>query len=169
MSERVNGFKRIQYNCPFRYKCNCYVAIFVKEYGDKWVILQAGKHKLDSHSASLGILTVKQRVAVQKAARTAPLAVGTQIHAALQNFSPGRQVPYDQRSQKMSIELNCSEGSMNELAKSLSLMNLLKLHNDSNDKFHMDEHQPVCLGHQFGHGVVFMCWSAMSSTIWRAW
>ena len=23
----------------------------------------------------------------------------------------------------------------------------------------MDEHQPVCLGHQFGHGVAFMCWS----------
>ena len=38
MSERVNGFKCIQYNCPFRYKCNCYVAITVSEYGDKWVI-----------------------------------------------------------------------------------------------------------------------------------
>ena len=61
MSDRVNGFKRIQYNCPFRYKGNCYVAISVKEYGDKWLISQAGEHMLDSHSASLGILTVKQR------------------------------------------------------------------------------------------------------------
>ena len=177
MSDRVNGFKRIQYNCPFRYKCNCYVAISVKEYGDKRVISQAGEHKLDSHSASLGILTVKQRGAVQQATRAAPLAVGTQIHAALQNFSPGRQVPFDQRSRKAvdrlvrrtrkevmtkrvgGIELDGSEGSMNELAESLSLMNLLKRHNDPNDAFHMDEHQPVCIGHQFGNGVVFMCLS----------
>ncbi len=46
---------------------------------------------------------------------------------------------------------------MNELAESISLVKLLERHNDPADPFHMDEHQTVCVGHQFKDGVTFMC------------
>jgi hypothetical protein len=129
-------------------------------------------HDLNSHIDSKGILTVKQRGAVDRVARATPL--GTQVHASLQNFSPGRRVPSDQRSRKAvdrlvrrtrqkvmaervgGIALNGSEGKLNELAESLSLVKFLERHNDLADPFHMDEHQPVCVGHQFKDGVTFM-------------
>ena len=49
---------------------------------------------------------------------------------------------------------------MNQLAESLSLIKLLEKHNDPLDPFHMDEHQPVCVGHQFKDGITFMCVSS---------
>jgi hypothetical protein len=55
------------------------------------------------------------------------------------------------------IDLDGSEGAMNQLAESLSLVKLLEKHNDPADPFHMDEHQPVCVGHQFKDGITFMC------------
>jgi hypothetical protein len=137
---------------------------------------QAGSQdlNLNSHIELKGILTVKQRGAVERVARATPLAIGTQVHASLQNFSPGLRVPFDQRSRKTvdrlvrrtrqkvmaervgGIALNCSEGKLNELAESLSLVKFLERHNDPADPFHMDEHQPVCVGHQFQDGVTFM-------------
>ncbi len=54
------------------------------------------------------------------------------------------------------ITLDGSEGSMNRLADSISLVKLLKRHNDPADSYHMDEHEVVCVGHQFGDGVLFM-------------
>ncbi len=78
---------------------------------------------------------------VKRAVRAAPMAVGSQVHANLQNFrvQPGRRVRYDARSRAAvarlirrervvvleetvpGIKLDWSEGSMNELAESLSL------------------------------------------------
>jgi hypothetical protein len=58
------------------------------------------------------------------------------------------------------IDLDGSEGAMNQLAESLSLVKLLEKHNDPTDPFHMDEHQPVCVGHQFKDGITFMCVSS---------
>jgi hypothetical protein len=99
--------------------------------------------------------------------RATPLAVGTQVHASLQNFSPGRRVPFDQRSRKAvdrlvrrtrqkvmaervgGIALNGSESKTNELAESLCLVKFLERHNDPADPFHMDEHQTVCVGRQW--------------------
>ena len=125
---------RSQYNCPYRWRCQCYVALSVKEYRDKYVLLQAGEHTMSSHDESSGILNPKQKGAVERAARSAPLAVGSQVHASLQNFSPGRRVPYDRRSRKAvdrlvrktrqdvmsrrvgGIDLDGSEGAMNQLA-----------------------------------------------------
>ena len=136
MSDRGNGFKRVQYNCPYRFKCGCYVAFSLKEYADRYVWSQAGSHDLNSHIESKGILTVKQRGAVERVARATPLAIGTQVHASLQNFSPGRRVPFDQRSRKAvdrlvrrtrqkvmaervgGIALNGSEGKLNETRRS---------------------------------------------------
>ena len=64
MSDRGNGFKRVQYNCPYRFKCDCYVAFSLKECADRYVSSQAGSHDLNSHIESKGILSVKQRGAV---------------------------------------------------------------------------------------------------------
>jgi hypothetical protein len=55
------------------------------------------------------------------------------------------------------IDLDGSEGAMNQLAKSLSLVKFLERHNDPNDPLHMSEHQTVCVGHQFKDGLTFMC------------
>jgi hypothetical protein len=117
--------------------CTCYVALSVKEFRDRYVFLQAGEHTMSSHAKSSGILNPKQRVAVDRAARSAPLALGTQIHTSMQNFSPGRHIPYDRRSRKAvdrlvrktrrdvmsrrvgGIDLDGSEGAMNQLAESL--------------------------------------------------
>jgi hypothetical protein len=130
---------------------------------------------MTSHTKSSGILNPKQRGAVERAARSAPLAIGTQIHASMQNFSPGRHIPYDRRSRNAvdrlvrktrrgvmerrigGIDLDGSEGAMNKLAESLSLVKLLEKHNDPDDPFHMNEHQPVCVGHQFKDGITFAC------------
>jgi hypothetical protein len=143
-------------------------------------LLQAGEHTPDSHIAGKGILSVKQRGTIKRAVRAAPMAVGSQIHASLQNFSPGRRVAYDARSRAAvsrltrreraavleetvpGIKLDGSEGSMNELADSLSLEKLLARHNDPNDSFHMDEHQVICVGHQFSDGVRFATFSTQS-------
>ncbi len=46
---------------------------------------------------------------------------------------------------------------MNRLAESISLAKFIERHNDSADPFHLEEHQPVCVGHQFGKGVPCMC------------
>jgi hypothetical protein len=54
------------------------------------------------------------------------------------------------------ICIDCSQGNMNSLAEPLNLVKLLKNHIDPGDEFHMDEHQVVCVGHQFKDGVTFM-------------
>ncbi len=74
----------------------------------------------------------------------------------MQNFGPGRRIPYDARSRQAvarivrktraeflqdrvpGITLDGSEGSMNRLADSISLVKLLKRHNDPANSYHMD-------------------------------
>ncbi len=51
------------------------------------------------------------------------------------------------------IDLDDTEGSMNQLADSICLIKLIARHNDPADDFHMDEHQVVQFGHQFKDGV----------------
>jgi hypothetical protein len=125
----------------------------VKEYRNKSALLQAGEHTMQSHVISSSILNPKQKGAVERAARSAPLALGSQIHTSMQNFSPGRHIPYDKRSRKAvdrlvsktrrdvmsrragGIDLNGSEGAMNQLAESLSLVKFLERHNDPTIRF----------------------------------
>jgi hypothetical protein len=57
------------------------------------------------------------------------------------------------------IKLNWLEGSMNELAESLTLEKLLARHNDPNSSFHMDKHQVFCGGHQYSDCVRFSTFS----------
>jgi hypothetical protein len=122
----------------------------VKEYPDRFALLQAGEHTLQSHVVSSTILNPKQKGAVERAARSAPLALGTQSHASMQNFSPGRHIPNDKRSRNAvsrlvsktrrdvisgragGIDLDGSEGAMNQLAESLSRVKFLERHNDPN-------------------------------------
>jgi hypothetical protein len=176
MSKKTSGFESLQLHCPFRHKCNCYVAIKLMKYPDKTVMMQAGDHTCESHvGKQRGVLTVKQRGAVVRAARAAPLSVGRQVHDGLLDDSPGKRVPFDKRSQSAvnrlvrkvrgqvmeerlgpGIDVDGTEGSMNRLAESLSLAAFIKRHNDPEDEFHLEPHQPVCVGHQFGDGVIFM-------------
>jgi hypothetical protein len=84
------------------------------------------------------------------------MAVGSQVHGSLQNFSPYWWVPYDARSRQAvasivrhtrakvmqdrvpSITLDGSEGSIYCLANSISLVKLLERHNNPADSYHMD-------------------------------
>ena len=134
MSAKSKGFRSEQYNCPYRFKCGCYVALSVKYYSDKVVLMQAGEHDLNSHTKKRGLLTVKQRGAVKRAARSAPLQVGRQIQDSLLDCSPGKHIPYDRRHQNAvgrlvrktrkevmgkcipGVGVDGSEGSMNRLA-----------------------------------------------------
>jgi hypothetical protein len=93
-TERPTGLvNRTQFNCPYRWRCKCNVALSMKEYRDKYVLLQAGEHTMSSHAESSSILNPKQKGAVERAAQSAPLALGSQIHTSMQNFSPGRHIP----------------------------------------------------------------------------
>ncbi len=95
-----NPFVRDVFTCPYRFKCGCYCALSVKTFADKVEVALAGEHTPESHSRSSGILSVKQRSAVKRAVRSSPQLVGSQVHAGLENFSPGKRIPFNSRSQK---------------------------------------------------------------------
>ena len=99
MSKR-NPFVLDVYSCPYRFKCGCYCALSVKTFTDKIEVALAGEYTADSHNRSSGILSVQQRTAVKRAVRSSPLMVGSQVHAGLENFCPGKRIPFDSRSQK---------------------------------------------------------------------
>ncbi len=83
-------FIREQYNYPYRRKCDCYVAIAVRTFHDKVQLFVSGEHTKESHAEGRCILTVNQLATVEASVRSAPLAVGSQVHANLKNFSrPG--------------------------------------------------------------------------------
>ncbi len=108
MSKR-NPFVRDVFTCPYQFKCGCYCALSVKTFSDKVEVALAGEHTASSHSSSSGILSVKQRGAVKRAVRSLPHSVGSQVQASLENFSPGKRVPFDRRSQKAVARLVRSE------------------------------------------------------------
>jgi hypothetical protein len=85
-------------HCPYRFTGGYYLAMAVKHYKDRVVLLEAGQHRLDSHAQSRGVLTPKQRDAVVRAVRSAPIAVCSQVLSNLQNFSPAKQVAFENRS-----------------------------------------------------------------------
>jgi hypothetical protein len=46
----VNGFVCEQYNYPYRRKCECYVVIAVRYFGDKVQLFVSGEHTKDCHA-----------------------------------------------------------------------------------------------------------------------
>ena len=138
------------------------------------MLLASGEHERDSHRISTGILSVKQRSAVVNAVKSCPMTTGNAVHSNLRNFSPDKHVPCDVKSMKAvnrlvtktrvnlmrdridGAEIDGSEGSMNQLADSLSLLRFIEWHNDPSVNFHLDEHQVVSCGHQFKDGVRFL-------------
>ena len=69
MSARSKGFKSEQYHCPFRFKCGCYVALSVKYFPDRVILLQAGEHDLNRHAVKKRGLSVEQRGVVKRVHR----------------------------------------------------------------------------------------------------
>jgi hypothetical protein len=139
---KKNPFELDVLTCPYRFKCCCYSALSVKTFSDKVEVALAGEHTASSHSRSSCDLFVNQRSAVRRAVRSSPHSVGSQVHATLENFSPGKRVPFDRRSQKArvllvrseqkeimaervpGIEVDDTESSMNRLADSICLIKL---------------------------------------------
>ena len=168
------GVEKIQWTCPLRHLCGCMVSLAVKEFPERFVLMRSGEHDLHSHDGSTGILNVKQKNAVIASVRSCPMITGNAVQSNLKNFSPDKHVPTTahnckavnrlvsktrsnlMRDRMQGTDIDGSEGSMIQLAESLSLVQFIKRHNDPDDPFHMDEHQVVCCGYQFSHGVRFM-------------
>jgi hypothetical protein len=101
MSKR-NPFVCDVYNCPYRYQWGCYCALSVKTFADEVEVALAGEHTASSHTRSSGcVLSVKQRSAVKRAVRSSPHAVGSQVHANLENLSPSKRVPFNREARKL--------------------------------------------------------------------
>ncbi len=54
------------------------------------------------------------------------------------------------------VLLDGSEGSMIELAESLTLKRFKKRHNDPDDPYLLQPHEVVCFAYQFKNGVQFL-------------
>ena len=174
LSKNGHAYFRTNFQCPCRFKCGCNIQFCVKEYDNRFEMWQSGTHNRLSHAESTGILSVHQRSAVIASVKSAPLATGSAVRSNLKNMSPDKHVACDQRSMgavsrlvknarrqlitdRMSgIDIDGSEGSMIRFAESISLKTLIEKHNDPNDSFHLDEHQPFCSGYQFRDGVTFL-------------
>ena len=180
-SERFAGSGRSTWQCPYRRKCACRVALAVKSYPDRWELLHSGQHQRNSHTKSKGILSPLQRNAVITSVKHSPMTARGSVVCNLDSLSPGKRVPFDKRSTRavgrlvdstrrqllaksipVGIELDGSEGAMIQLAGSMSLSRLIARHNDVHDRFHLDEHQPICLGYQFTKNVRHFCLSTAS-------
>jgi hypothetical protein len=119
----------------------------------------------DCHEEGRDTLTVKQSVAVKTAVKCAPLLTGSQVNANLKNFSPGKHVSSDRKSQAAlnrlvrknrkelmaaripGINIDGTNGSMTLLVQSISLLRHIKKHTDPTDPYHLNEHQTFCLGY----------------------
>jgi hypothetical protein len=97
-TDKPASFTRKTYHCPYRFFVLVLCSHVVKYYKDQVVLLQSGAHSADSHGQSCGILNPKQRGAIVRAVKSAPMSVGSQVQYNLQNFSPGKHVPFDDRS-----------------------------------------------------------------------
>jgi hypothetical protein len=150
------------------------VSFSIKEYPDRYELLQAGEHDRQSHVQSSGILSPKQRSAIARSVRASPLSGASEVMLNLKNLSPGKRVAHDarstgavrrlvrkERSEVMAsrtpgVLLDGSEGSMIELAESLSLQRFIDRHNDPDDPYHLTPHEVVCCAYQFKNGVRYM-------------
>ena len=113
---------------------------------DLW---SSGQHTLDSHATDRSThLTHSQRIGVQRAVRACPLQAGAAIVDKSAGFSPGKQIKYSRRNQRSvetlvrkeraklyspvmgAVELDRTDGAMNELAEELSLEHRIRQHNN---------------------------------------
>jgi hypothetical protein len=150
------------------------VSFSIKEYKDRYELLQSGVHDRQRHVVSSGILSPKQCSAIDRSIKASPLSGPTEVLLNLKNLSPGKRVAHDARStgavgrlvrkarsevmasRTPGVLLDGSEGSMIELAESLSLQRFLDRHNDPDDPYHLKTHEVVCCAYQFKNGVRFM-------------
>ncbi len=154
MAKAQSGFSRRYFFCPYKKRCSCQVSFSIKEYKDRYELLQSGVHDRQSHDVSSWFLSLKQRSAIVRLVKASPLSGPTEVLLNLKNLSPGKRVAHDvlstaavgrlvlkARSEVMASRtpggfLDGSEGSMIELAESLSLQRFIDLHNDPDDPYH---------------------------------
>ena len=146
------------------------VAIVVKTYLDKFELLHSGQHVCSSHRGGLAgqVLSVPHCNAVISSVMSSPISARGTLHGNLESFTPGKRVQHDPRSSRAlgrlmdktrrglmmnsvpsGIQIDGSEAAMIKMAESMSFRMLIERHNDVNDPFCLDEHQPLCLGYQF--------------------
>ncbi len=62
----------------------------IKEYQDRYELLQSCTHQRSSHTDFSGILNPKQRSAIISSVKAAPMADPMEVQLNLKNFSPGK-------------------------------------------------------------------------------
>ena len=98
MAKSQSGFSRRYFFCPYKKCCSYQVSFSIKEYKDRYELLQSGVHDRQSHVVSSGILSPKQCSAIDRSIKASPLSGPTEVMLNLKNLSPGKRVAHDVRS-----------------------------------------------------------------------
>ncbi len=120
-------------------------------------------------------LTDQQRLGIQQSVHACPLQVGSVVVDHSKKISPLKRIPVTDKNVSATsrmvrqewrvvlssdlldgITIDGSNGSMTQISEELSLPRLIQLHNDPNDAFHLNVHQPVSCGYHFEDGVTYM-------------
>ena len=154
------------YYCPLRYRCKCKVQLRItRSPASVFFDWSGGPHTFElCHSEeTCKFLSVRQRVAVAKLARSNPQASGTEVRRALQRFSPNSKVEasmvrsvrklvaHQKRKERAAscfgIEITDSYASVAALGNKLWFGDIMRRHNDEADDFHFsDPHAVICIG-----------------------
>ena len=162
---------RVDYHCPQRRLCNCYVAFYTKEYAHKIDLYAAGTHTSESHIRSSARLSQHQKHAISTAVGASPLSTGYSVHRNLGNV--GMEVSNDkatraavnrlvrkERSKIMHAEtggkkMDANIAAMVEIGRMLQIEKLIEKHN-SDSGFHLDLHTVISGGFDFEDNEVFI-------------
>ena len=135
----------------------------------------SGVHDGSSHVQDRSShLTNSQRAALKRSTKSAPNESARQLVRNSNNFSPdkrtgpdldsirsARRIVSQQRrilalSNTSGVQLDTTNGAMTRLGGKMDLVRLIARHNDSEDDYHLNLHQVVCIGNQWKDGVTFM-------------
>ena len=98
MAKSQRGFSRRYFFYPYKNRCSYQVSFSIKEYKDRYKLLQSGVHDRQSHVVSFGILSLKQRSAIVRSIKASSLSGPTEVLLNLKYLSPGKRVAHDVRS-----------------------------------------------------------------------
>ena len=162
--------------CPFVDRCDCRVKFRIFASDDKIQLETQGEHTPESHinDKVSKFLTHRQSAAIDSVVSTMPMTNATMVRRGIEllpdesvKISPSklrlvRRAVAKSRARvllpfSMGEKLKGDEGSMNRLSEKIFLKDRIAEHNSGGK--HLELHEPVCLGYQYGDGVVYGCYS----------
>ena len=158
--------------CPFYERCNCPVKFRIFASQSLIKLETQGEHTPESHVLDkvTKFLSIPQAAAIDSVVTTNPMGNATAVRRGLElhpdpmvKVSPSKQRMVQRAVARarakallpftMGEELKGDEGSLNRFSEQIFLKDLVDDHNSGAK--HLELHQPVCLGYQYGNGVVY--------------